>query len=106
MNVSQETLLSVLATVATVGAAFGAIRAEIMRNRDEVREHRKDAKDRHVETQAELRGIHQRLAVVETMQVSHEKSDDERHAAQDARIERIEHGGAVLSLAAANGRKS
>ena len=92
MNVSQETLLSVLATVGTVGAAFGAIRAEIMRNRDEVRDHRKDAKERHVETQAELRGIHQRLAIVETAQTSHEKSDDERHDALSDRIEHIERG--------------
>ena len=45
-----------------------------------------------VETQAELRGIHQRLAIVETAQASHEKSDDERHDALSDRIGHIERG--------------
>lgn len=89
MNVSQETLLSVLATVATVGAAFGVLRAEVTRARDEVREHRRDAKERHTEVQTELRGMHGRLAVVETMQDAHAE-----------RLDRIERGPApTLTLA-------
>jgi len=106
MNVSQETLLSVLATVSTVGVAFGTIRAELLRNRDEVRDHRKDAKERHTETQTELRGIHHRLAIVETVQDAHIKSDDARHGELSDRIERIERGPVpTLTLAVPANRK-